>query len=325
MRLTRRAALGGATALLAAAHARAAGTDTAEFPLAALDAVPQRVLWPSTPPGGLVAGADLSGPPHTVRHGEIDHIARPFISVFHPAQPNGAAMLISGGGGYERISVLREALPAARWLNALGITAYVLAYRLPPEGWVAGGMASLSDARRALRLIRAGAQRDRLDARRVGVMGFSAGGHLSAMAATCFGWPEIARVDEADRHSDRPALAMLLYPVITVQPPYQTTRTAHVLLADDPGAANAARWSAQTHVGHDTPPVFMAQAADDPIASPDNTAIMLAACQAAGVPCERHLYDSGGHGFGMGRPGTQSMAWPDAGRAWLAARGFASG
>ena len=129
-------------------------------------------LWPGVPPGG--GGPD--GPVRLSARGALSHIAQPELTVWRPAAPRGHGVLIAAGGGYRRIEMAKEAWPAARWLTMRGYTAYVLTYRLPGEGWQAGGLAPLQDAQRALRLIR---QREA----KVSLLGFSAGGHLSGMAA----------------------------------------------------------------------------------------------------------------------------------------------
>jgi len=270
-------------------------------------------LWPGSPPGG---GGPL-GATQISAKGAASHIATPALEVFAPAQPNGQAVLIAAGGGYKRIEIANEAYPAAQWLNDRGITAFVLTYRLPPEGWVDGPFAPLQDAQRAIRLIRARAGDHRLDPQKIGLLGFSAGGHLMGLAAARANFASYAPVDDADQVSARPDFAALAYPVITLQPPYDNTVTRRSLIGEHPSPEASAEWSVETHVGSGCPPVFLVQADDDPIANPENTRIMEKACQRAGVPVERHALPSGGHGFGMGGPATASAQWPAWYQDWL--------
>ena len=255
-------------------------------------------LWPGVPPGG----GGPTGQVEIGRRGAVSNIAVPALEVFAPDRPNGTAMLVAGGGGYKRIEMDTEARPAARWLAARGVTAFVLAYRLPIEGWRDGPVAPLQDAQRALQLIRA--QGQGIDPARVGVLGFSAGAHLMGMATVSADGP-------------MPAAAALIYPVITLEPPYDQTSTRRSLVGEHPDRASSAAWSVETHVRPGDPPMFLVQADDDPVSDPANSRIIAEACRRAGVPVEWHAVASGGHGFGMGRPDTPTMAWPGWYEAWL--------
>lgn len=291
----------------------AAGTLTPVLPQAAR-AEPERiVLWPTgAPEGGGPAGPESRSPTGAVRN-----IGVPSLTVHEPEEPNGAAALVVAGGGYKLIQMGTEAEPAARWLAAQGVTAFVLRYRLPDEGWAAGPRAPLQDIQRSLRLIREGAAVRGLDARRLGVLGFSAGGHLAGLAATRSAWRSYAPVDPADERSAHADFAALVYPVVTLLPPYERTATRIQMVGRHPSPAASADWSVETHVRSACPPLFLAQAADDRIADPANTLILEAAARQAKVPVERHLFPEGGHGFGLGRPGTPAAAWPAMCRSWL--------
>jgi acetyl esterase/lipase len=271
-------------------------------------------LWPATPPGG----GGPTGPISENAKGAISNIAIPSMEVFQPAKPNGAAVLVAGGGGYKRIEARKEALPAAAWLADKGFTAFVLSYRLPGEGWSDGPLAPLQDAQRALRLIGQNAKRFQIDPERIGVLGFSAGGHLLGLASTRSAFPSYNAVDMIDSLSARPAFSALIYPIITLEPPYDHTSSRRILIGKHPSAAESAEWSVQTHVRSQCPPMFLVQAKDDPISDPANTSIMADACRKAGIPVELHQLTSGGHGFGMGEKGTPTAAWPDYYSAWLA-------
>lgn len=275
-------------------------------------------LWPGQPPGG----GGPSGAVQSSDKGAISNIAVPSLEVFAPEQANDASVLIAAGGGYKRIEMENEAYPAARWLAARGVTAFVLTYRLPREGWNNGPLAPLQDAQRALRIIRAEAARRRLDSARVGVLGFSAGGHLMGLAATRSAFASYQAADAIDGQSARPDLAALIYPVITLEPPYDHTSSRRSLIGSHPDAEASAEWSVETHVRPHCPPVFLVQAEDDPISDPQNTLIMAAACRKAGVPVELHRLPSGGHGFGMGKPGTPSADWPGWWEQWLRGNRF---
>lgn len=271
-------------------------------------------LWPTTPAGG----GGPTGPVSASAKGAISNIAVPSIEVFQPAKPNGAAVLVAAGGGYKRIEMKNEAIPAARWLTDRGFTAFVLTYRLPGEGWSDGPLAPLQDAQRALRLIRQNVNQFQIDPERIGVLGFSAGGHLLGLASTRSAFSSYNAVDMIDSLSARPAFSALIYPIITLEPPYDHTSSRRILIGKHPSPGVSAEWSVQTHVRRQCPPMFLVQAKDDPISDPANTRIMAEACKQADIPVELHQLASGGHGFGMGEIGTPTGVWPDYFAAWLA-------
>lgn len=263
-------------------------------------------LWPGVPPGG--GGPD--GPVRVSKRGALSHIAQPELTIWRPAVPRGHGVLIAAGGGYRRIEMAKEAWPAARWLTARGYTAYVLTYRLPGEGWRAGGFAPLQDAQRALRLIR---QREQ----KVSLLGFSAGGHLLGMAACRADFASYSPIDALDATPARADGAALIYPIISLEPPYTHTATHRILAGPHASEEVDRAWSVQTYVNARTPPCFLAQAEDDKVSDPHNTLIMAAACRQHQVAVSLYRYACGGHGFAMGRPGTPSVEWPARYAEWL--------
>ncbi|NUL16115.1 alpha/beta hydrolase [Agrobacterium tumefaciens] len=275
-------------------------------------------LWPGPPPGGGGPGGALE----ISRKGAVSNISLPSLEIFAPEKPNGSAIIIAGGGGYKRIEEGKESYPAARWLAARGIHAFVLTYRLPIEGWVAGPLAPLQDAQRAIRLIRARASQWQIDMHKIGALGFSAGGHLMGVTAARSAFSSYDALDDIDKQSARPDIAALIYPVITLSAPYDDTSTRKSLVGRHPTDAGTRQWSVESHVGKDCPPIFLTQADDDRISDPANSRIMQQACEKAGADVEFHPIASGGHGFGMGKPGTLTEAWPTWYEAWLKKRSF---
>ncbi|WP_426702894.1 alpha/beta hydrolase [Rhodanobacter sp. Col0626] len=289
-------------------------------PAIANDVAPAQTiaLWPGTPPGGGSGprGAERMGQSGT-GVGAVSNISRPRIEIYKPARPNGTAVLLIGGGGYFRIGIGHEVMPTARWLAALGVTPVVLYYRLPGEGWTPA--APFQDGQRAMRILRAKAGELGIDPKRIGVIGFSAGGNLAGIVATRFAHPFYAPVDAADQQSARPDFAGLIYPVSTLQAPYATTRSVRELSAQ-PDAATA--YTIQLHVGHDTPPTFVTDAVDDPIVNVDTGLSLFAALLKQHVPAELHEFETGGHGWGLGKPGTLVAAWPRLFATWARSHGF---
>jgi acetyl esterase/lipase len=308
MRIDRRTLIGFAAAsgAGAAAPALSAGDDRQEV----------LSLWPGAPPAGPgPSGAEqLDEAKHP---GAVSNVVRPTLRVFRPARPNGAAVMIAGGGGYRRIENGPESFPAAQWLAGQGVTAFVLTYRLPREGWSTVDV-PFQDAQRGLRLIRANAARWAVDPGRIGVLGFSAGGHLMGTLAVRPDAPFYAPADTADRVSARPDFAALAYPVITLKPPFDLTVTRRTLVGESPSPAQAEAYSVETHVSDRTPPTFLVQAADDPIAPVDNSLLMFAALRRAKVRAEVHIFEQGGHGFALGEAGTPLSSWPSLFMRWAA-------
>jgi acetyl esterase/lipase len=239
----------------------------------------------------------------------VMHVTRPIMEVFRPKKPNGAAVVLLPGGGYVRLAVDKEGAMGARRLAAAGITAFVLNYRLPGDGWAAGIDAPLQDVQRAVRLVRANAARWGIDPKRVGVMGFSAGGHLAGAILTRHDAKTYEPLDAADQLSARPDIAVLGYAVLA-------TRAA---LAASPEAAKPLN----ENVRPGLPPTFIVQAADDKTVPVINSLTMFQALKAADVPVEMHIYQEGGHGFGFSLPPERpGHAWPDAFEAWAKREGF---
>ncbi len=317
----RRSVLGFAAAAGVAAPALAQPPGTYPDPTETLP------LWPDRPPGALnvlpreeiVDRIKTSG----VQDRFVTGIGRPLMTVFRPAKPNGAAVLIAPGGGYIRVVIDKEGFEVGHRLAAAGITSFVLRYRLPAEGWDHAADVPLQDAQRAMRLIRAHAAELGVDPKRVAAMGFSAGGHVAASLATRYAAPAYAPVDAADRLEARPDLSVLMYPVIDMALPFAHAGSRETLLGKPPASGAEAAYSPHRHVDHATPPTFLVHAWDDPSVPTENSLAYLTALRAAKVPTEAHLFAEGGHGFGIyGARGKPAAAWPDLFLAWAGRRGF---
>ena len=284
-------------------------------------------LWPDRPPG---APANLPRDRITDRiktSGFQDRFAtdigHPELTVFPPARPNGAALLVAPGGGYIRVVIDKEGFEVGHRFAPEGITVFVLRYRLPREGWANAADVPLQDAQRAMRIIRARAGAFGIDPARVCAMGFSAGGHVAASLATRWAERAYAPVDAADSLSARPDLSAVMYPVITMAKDFAHAGSREALLGPSPSPELEARYSPQRHVTAETPPTFLVHAGDDPAVPTENSLSYLAALRAAKVPAEAHLFEEGGHGFGIrlarGKP---AAAWPELFLAWAGRRGF---
>lgn len=285
-------------------------------------------LWPDGAPGHLatplVETVNERSTDRLVNDRAVLGITRPRMAVFRPDRPNGAAVMITPGGGYRWIVVDKEGYEIGRWLAARGFTAFVLFYRLPGEGWSSGPDTPLADAQRAMRLIRHRARDFAIDPERVAAMGFSAGGHVCADLAARFATSVYAPRDAADQLSARPHSAAPIYPVVSMDPAIAHAGSRQLLLGPKPTPALEAAHSPDRCVPADAPPHFLCHAEDDEAVPVENTLRLRAALKAKGVPVETHLFANGGHGFGLRRAiGKPVEAWPDLWRAWAATVGLA--
>lgn len=288
---------------------------------------PQEVitLWPRGVPGAPPVLPVTRITDRAAVSGFIDRyatdIGEPLMTVFRPARPNGAAALIAPGGGYVRVVIDKEGFEIARRLAQAGVTSFVLRYRLPRNGWRNPADAPLQDAQRAVRLIRSSSFG--IDPHRILALGCSAGGHLCASLAVGHDRTVYAPVDAADDALARPDLLALLYPVIDMAPPFAHAGSRAALLGETPSLEAEAAYSPHRHVTAATPPTFLVHAADDPWVPVDNTLAYLAALRRAKAPAEAHIFEEGGHGFGIRlAQGKPAARWPDLLLAWLDRRGF---
>ncbi|ASW47378.1 alpha/beta hydrolase [Xanthomonas hortorum pv. vitians] len=250
----------------------------------------------------------------------IQQISTPYLVVYRPKRPNGTALLVTPGGGYQRIVLDNEGSALVpSFVDQAGITLFVLRYRLPGEGHPNGADVPLADAQRALRLIRANAARYGIDAQRVGVMGFSAGGHVAASLGTRYAAQVYPKVDAADALSARPDFELLIYPVIDMDSANAHAGSRERLLGSSPSDAQVRAYSPQLHVDARTPPSFLLHAQDDTVVSVRNSLLMHDALLRADVPSELHVFPQGGHGFGTASgTGLTVAAWPQLAQAWIA-------
>jgi acetyl esterase/lipase len=227
-------------------------------------------------------------------------------------------VIICPGGGYNRLAVEKEGVVTARWLNSLGVSAFILKYRLKEYGHPA----PLRDVLRAVRLLRSDAGRWGISSDRIGVLGFSAGGHLAASAGTLFD-DEDGRTGAAlDRVSARPDFLVLVYPVIRLIGPDAHTGSGKSLLGTNATPEMLERYSLDSRVTKDTPPSFLVHGGTDASVPPENSVLFYMALRRAGVPAELHLYREGAHGIGL-EPNHGPMSdWPGRCAEWLSARGL---
>jgi acetyl esterase/lipase len=284
-------------------------------------------LWPagvpSAPTTTLVETVNERSTDPLVSDRAVSGIVRPRMVVFRPDRPNGAAVLITPGGGYRLVVVDKEGYEMARWLAARGFTAFVLFYRLSGEGWASGPDTPLADAQRAIRLIRHRARDYSIEAERVSAMGFSAGGHVCASLSTRFAADVYRPMDAADRFSAKPHSAAPIYPVISMDPAIAHLGSRQLLLGAAPTAQQDIGYSPDRAVPADAPPHFLLHAEDDDVVSVENTLRLRAALKAKQIPVETHLFAHGGHGFGLRKAiGKPVELWPDLWRAWARTTGL---
>jgi acetyl esterase/lipase len=264
-------------------------------------------LWPGLAP-------DRPGGEHVRDRGtpekpdrSLSNVTAPTLTAVLPAIPTGAAVIICPGGGYTGLAYDKEGLDVARWLATQGIAGLVLKYRLPRGAPGASEPVPIQDLRAAMRIAKAKAAAWQIDPARIGVMGFSAGGHLASTLAT------------HATAADRPAFAVLVYPVISFTAPATHTGSRASLLGKDPAPALVERYSSELQVTRETPPCFLVHAADDPV-KVANSELFAAALKAMEVPHEFLRLQTGGHGFGLGVRGGEPAAWPARFLAWLQER-----
>lgn len=298
--------LGAAASTVAAlpASAEPAQQSTAKWPPAE-----QIKLWPKRPPNAPArlptSSLTLNGPPNT-RELWLTGIAEPFVAVFRPQQPDGRALLSLPGGGYEFLSIENEGLNVASTFTPMGITVFVLAYRLPGEGWIEPQDVPLQDGQRAMRLIRRDASRLGIDPAKLGVIGFSAGGLLAASLATAWRDPVYSRLNAADDIEARPAFAGLAYPVTS----------GDIMRV---GSGPAGRFDPKRRLDQHSPPLFIVHALDDEVVPFSEPMGMLMAAREAHVPVEAHFLQQGGHGFGPKylSPDLPGSRWPELFDLWM--------
>ena len=326
--MERRTFLASGIALLAGAAAAQSGpTPAAGAPDAPFFPPKERFpLWPGKPPGApampIVPNWTMNNTPPN-RELWIRGVPFPEVHVYRPARPDGSSLLVLPGGGYEFLSVQNEGLDPAERFNAERTTVFVLTYRLPVEGWSNRSLVALQDARRAMRLIRSRAREFGIRPDNLGVLGFSAGGHLAADIAVSHADGVYALVDAADQLSARPAFVGLVYPVISLDTKISEGASSPNLLGQNPSPELIAARSPALHVTSLTPPSFIVAAFDDGLVHIDNSLLWIDAVhRAKGASVEAHLLAQGGHGFGLHLPrDNPGSRWPDLFALWMRQHG----
>jgi len=263
-------------------------------------------LWPHGAPGAQpnsAAEADMTTAKDNVIAGRavirLGNVSTPTLTVYSPVGKNtGAAVVVFPGGAYRIVAIDLEGTEVCDWLNSVGITCLLVKYRVPDSGPYPKSSAALQDAQRAMGVARSHAAEWHIDPKRIGVLGFSAGGHLSAALSTHFEQRLYDPVDAADEVSCRPDFAVIVYP-------------GYLAIAEQTFAANP-----EIHVTEKTPPTFLVQAEDDSV-HVENSTVYFLELKNAKVPAEMHLYSNGGHGYGLRRTGLPIAEWPKLVETWL--------
>ncbi len=279
-------------------------------------------IWPGTAPGSEGATAqqqvvERSKDP-AVKDRAVFGVTRPTLEVWKPQNPNGVAVVVMPGGAYQRVVVDKEGMEMGERLTQDGITVFVLTYRLPGGGHAQASDVALQDAQRAVRLVRKNAATWGLKTDHIGVMGFSAGGHVAASLGTKFDSKVYHPVDDADGLSARPDFLALIYPVISMETGVTHAESRKELIGAEPTEAAINEYSLDGHVRQDTPPTFLLHADDDPSVVTENSIRFYRALKANKVPAELHIFRKGEHGFGLRfTKGLPVAIWPDLYTSWV--------
>jgi len=262
-------------------------------------------LWPNGAPGAL---------------GDEDR-DKPTLTIFLPlkSQATGVGLVLCPGGSYVALAANHEGRQVANWLNSLGIAAFVLKYRLGPRYH---HPVELGDAQRAIRMVRAHAVEYGVTADHVGIMGFSAGGHLASTAGTHFDSGDPNDPDPIQRASSRPDFLVLGYPVISMKPPYVHAGSLKNLLGDSPDPNLVEKLSNELQVTPQTPPAFLFHTTEDKAVPVENSVLFYLALRKAGVPAELHVFEKGPHGFGLNYKDPVLAMWPPLLANWFRERGL---
>jgi len=266
------------------------------------------LLWPNGAPGAQ-GNEDIDQPsiaPYVVPAG----------------RGTGTAVVVCPGGGYRNLAMDHEGDQIAKWLNSLGVSAFVLKYRLGPKYH---HPVELGDAQRAIRTVRAKAAEYRVATDRIGIMGFSAGGHLASTAGTHFDAGDASAADPIDRVSSRPDFLVLGYPVISFTTPYTHKGSLQNLLGDNPDPKLVESLSNELQVTAQTPPTFLFHTTADATVPVENSVLFYLALRKAGVPAEMHIYERGPHGLGLASLDEALSSWPSRLAAWLRVHGLLNG
>jgi acetyl esterase/lipase len=278
-------------------------------------------LYPAAVPGAISAPDEEATRDPTEEYTFRLNISRPTLAVYLPQQrdANAAAVIICPGGSYRGLSVVKEGSEVARAFNEMGIAAFVLKYRTPSDRHMTDKtQAPLQDLQQAIRVVRSRAQEWHIDPKRVGVVGFSAGGHLASTAATHFDHPVI---EDARGISVRPDFLILGYPVISFTDELAHKLSRELLLGAAPSPETIRQYSNELQVTATTPPTFLVHAGDDSSVPVGNSLRFYEALQAHKVPTELIVYPAGGHGFGLNNR-TTTDRWIERCRAWLLSQGW---
>jgi acetyl esterase/lipase len=262
---------------------------------------------------------DSSGNPVRYSYSLVSH---PTLTVYRPAAgtANGTAVIVCPGGGYVHLAMTHEGTDVCKWLNSLGVTAFLLKYRLPSdETMMDKTTGPLQDAQRAIQVVRQRAGEWGVDTGAVGILGFSAGGHLVSTAGTHFNH---AVIDNASGVSLRPDFMVLLYPVISFADSIGHRGSRDYLLGQHPDPAQVRYYSNELQVTDQTPPCFLIHAEDDKTVMVVNSLYFYEALIKHHVPAELHVYPKGGHGFGMQNPTSGADQWPDRLAEWMKINGW---
>lgn len=253
---------------------------------------------------------------------KLRFVTNPSLQVYPaPADKNtGTAVVVCPGGSYYGISFINEGIKVAEWFNSLGISAFVLHYRLPDDAIMKNkSIAPLQDGQQAIRIVRRHAKEWGINPDKIGIMGFSAGGHLASTLSTHFNEKVY---DPEDSTSARPDFSLLIYPVISMDSTITHRESRENLLGKNPSSELVKHFSNEMQISKETPPAFLVHSLDDGAVPLQNSINYALAMQKFKIPCELHLYQSGGHGYGLGWSANTESTWPEACRKWLKARGL---